>query len=529
MSVANVPEAEAFVSVMTPKLQAIQDVRMLKGAELVDNLILLRFLSLAKIKDVLQSQSGIDFYWLRADPTPSNLKDIAAKHHVIIESGKWIVYVPLGVDLDTALLEIDIPSVSLTYKYIADCNYAMLKYGLSGETLTSKFANLNPLLVFRRIVADAIETGTTDIHFVSTYVDKVARQFVRYRIQNSLVDSKFKLDAALTKEILFQAISKLSTVSVSDLDSGSGITTDVTDIFDDGSTDLRITAHRVAAGFMCTIRIQSLNTTSLHVDELGMPAKDTSLIREIASHRTGLTFVTGKMRSGKNTTIFAMVNELVDLPIQIVEYSNPIETLMPYPQFDYKGDVDELVTKMALAKKMDIDVAVLNEIPNREVAFAARDLVNSAVGVFTTTHLDRVWNIPLKLQEFYGEDYKTVISQLNAVINQRMFRRWHVKDAEKRILDRDKGQFEAAAWRAGVRNYFVPRNLEDVTYTLQPLAEIVVFTDEMKHAMLEFDSPWKAEQMIRLNIQKEHGTLEDKVADYINKGYFSLEEFSYLF
>ena len=62
-----------------------------------------------------------------------------------------------------------------------------------------------------------------------------------------------------------------------------------------------------------------------------------------------------------------------------------------------------------------------HEIPDKSIVFGIQDLVNSSIGVITTTHLDRIWNLPYKLKEYFGETYKDMISQINGVVNQKMF------------------------------------------------------------------------------------------------------------
>ena len=66
-------------------------------------------------------------------------------------------------------------------------------------------------------------------------------------------------------------------------------------------------------------------------------------------------------------------------------------------------------------------------------------------------------------------------------------------------------------------------------YSLQPLCEILVITDEMKTAMLNFEELWKAEQMMRSHIERAHGTIENKLAAYINNGWCSLDEMRRIF
>lgn len=498
----------------------------LHGATLVDNLILLRFIDLSDIQEVLRTKYKMPFYWLNFDPTPPELKDIAQRYEVLLqrETDRMIVYIQLGKQLDNAALLVDIPNYKMQYVFIADCNYRIVTTGASTSVLSYQLADFRPLLVLRRLLIDCNENGGTDLHFVSTYVNKVPSHKIQYRIKRELHDSEFLMDLDLMQKVTQATVAKLSSASASDLDSVQGVTTDIANVFGDGTTDVRLTGMKDQAGLYVVMALQTVTTTNLTVDRLGFPSVDIAMIRDIARRRTGLTLVTGEMRSGKNTTIFAMLNEIKDLPIRIVEYSNPVENRMDFVQTNYKGDIENLKNYLRLAKKQDIDIAVLNEIPNAEVAFAVRDLVNSSIGVVTTTHLNRVWHIPNKLSEFFGKDYKTIISQLNAVINQKMFRRWTCPNMQKRVLQPQLGDFEKFAYRCGVRQYFVPLDASQVRHSLQPLVEILILTDEQKTAMLNFDELWRAEQMIRNHVERTHATIENRLAQYINEGICSLEE-----
>lgn len=513
-------------------VQALKSIKAeaLTGSELVDNLILLQFVELRDIQTVLREKYGMSFFWLRTDTTPEEYKAIAEKHNVIIERGRtMVVYIPLGQEVDDALLQIDIPQYEIVYRYVADCNVRLLRTGLSPHTLSSKLAKFRPLLVFRRLIMDCHSLAGSDLHFVSYYVNKQPVHKIEYRIKSEVFPSKFEIDLDMMQQIILAVIGKLTPASVMDVDSNKGVTTEVRDLFGDGTTDLRITSTHDDAGFFTVFTIQTTNTTTMNVDELGFPKQDVAVIRQLAARQTGLTLVTGEMRSGKNTTIFAMLNEIVGGPLRIVEYSNPIENHMPFPQINYRGDTELLKEYMRMAKKQDINIAVLNEIPNAEVAFAVRDLVNSAIGVITTTHINRVWHLPVKLREFFGVDYKTIISQLNACVNHKMFRRWSGPNMQKRSLVKEQSDFNLFCYTAGVRQYFVPEDVSKVTFDYQPLVEIMVFTDAMKTAMLNFDEVWRAEQMIESHIRQAHATLENRVAEYINAGIMPLEEMRRLF
>lgn len=95
---------------------------------------------------------------------------------------------------------------------------------------------------------------------------------------------------------------------------------------------------------------------------------------------------------------------------------------------------------------------------------------------------------------------------------------------QKRVLQPTIDDFSKFAYKCGVRQYFVPMDKSKVKYSLQPIVEIWVVTDEQKTAMLNFEEMWRAEQMIRLHFEKTHSTIENKLAQYINSGVCSLEE-----
>ena len=505
----------------------------LKGSELIDNLLLLEFCTQEEVQRVLRDVYGIPFAWLNMDMTPPEYREIADRHHILIRKGRaLVVYIPLGQVVDDALLQVDIPNYEINVQFIADCNYKSLRSALPLDLISMQVAPFRPLLVFRRLIIDCIEIGGTDVHFQSTFVNKVATHRILNRVRKRLDPSRFMIDFDMMQKIIQAVIGKLSSASTADIDSDRGVTTDVRALFGDGSCDLRITSRRCEAGYYSVFTVQTVNTTNMTIDELGFPASDIELIRDIATRRTGLTLVTGEMRSGKNTTIFAMLNEIIKEPIRIMEFSNPIENHMDIIQFNYRGDLDLLQHMMKTVKKQDCDIAILNEIPNSDVAFAVRDLVNSAICVITTTHINRVWNLPNKLREFFGQDYKTIISELNAVINQKMFlKRPTLQGLQKRALVKEQGPFELYCYRYGVRQYFVPADApkEQHSFKLQPLTEILVFTDSMKTAVYNFDEIWKGEQMIRSQITQQNGRLETKVAQYINDGWMPLEEMRKLY
>ena len=175
----------------------------LHGAELIDNLILLKFLELYDVKQVIETKYRVPFVWLNIDPTPPELKQIAERYEVFLQRQKevMICYLPFGRQLDQATLQIDIPNYRLRFVFIADANYNLVRTGHSDKTLSMQIANFRPLLVYRRLVIDCTERGGTDLHFKSVYVDKVPAHYIYYRIKREMVQSPFSIDYDMMQKI----------------------------------------------------------------------------------------------------------------------------------------------------------------------------------------------------------------------------------------------------------------------------------------------------------------------------------------
>lgn len=499
-------------------------------AYLADNLFLLKYLTFDEIAEVIQNKYSEELVWLDNDPTPSSLLAVCKHYGVMVDiSTICTVFIPLGTKINKADFELQFMRYKFEYKYVLNCNMTAIRTGLPIDIISYDLFDFRPLLTLRRLLMDCITNNGTDIHFVSSYYDKQPVNKIQYRIQRELHDSLFKIDGIAMQKLVNKLISLKSTTSPIDLDSLSGITTDVSNIFDDDTIDLRVTGSRVSAGFYIVIAIQQINTTSKNLDELGLFEQDVKKLRYLSDKNEGLILNTGKMRSGKNTTIFALINEKIKKPIRIMEYSNPVEVRMNFPQVNYKGNTDALKNLMRLAKKEDIDYAILNEIPNKEVAFAVRDLVNSAIGVITTTHLNRVYHLPYKLQELYGADYKNIISQLTAVINHRMFRKQVLETPKLIQLSNPTSKFEEFAKDMGVYQYYEPNPGTTRKLELQPIVEILILSEDLKTELLNHTSLYESETRIHEFVSAHDETIEVKLVRGINMGIFPLQELRQLF
>lgn len=406
-------------------------------------------------------------------------------------------------------IELSLENYEVNYLAVTPYNYKEL----IGEQDNCISFNCN--IMFKRLLLEALKLKATDLHFCVEHVDLEPTYPVKYRKNGNLYKMDlFELDADMNKSIISSLIESKTNANSLDLTTPAGVTTISDDPLNNGELELRIAANKVKGGWHCVIRIQTKETFSFNIGSLGFPEDVQDCLTELTTRSSGIVFITGAIRSGKNTTAFAMINEIVKRPLKIVSYESPVEVEMPFTQVDYYGDTDTLLNAVRLAKKQDVNVAYINELPNKDVAFAVQDLVNSSVYVITTMHVDRIWHLPYKLKEYYGDSYKDVISQITAVINQKMFGVACPHCIEHKLVGDLKPSLANFFKEHGVTSVAVNRGCDIcggtglVDGANQPYVEYLMFTPELKSELLGCEHPYEMEEVLKKAVMGAHRSLE---------------------
>lgn len=441
--------------------------------------------------------------------------------------------------LDQTNLELDLKQFKeIEIVNITDVNFRELsEYGYRPK--------YDPMILFKRILIEVIKLNGTDLHFGVIHRNMRAEYPIQYRVNGDLYDlDLFTLDKELNHSIISTLVETKTSANSLDLSLPDGITANSSDILDNGNVELRIAANKVKDGLQCVIRIQEKKTFSYTIDSLGFSKEAQDFLMWLSKKRSGITLITGAIRTGKNTTAFALANEMIKYPIKMIDYSSPIEVLMPFNQVDYLADENNLLACVHLAKKQDVNVAFLNEIPSKEVAFAVKDLVNSSIHVITTIHMDRIWHLPYKLNEYYGDSYKDVISQINGVMNQKMFDVMcpNCREVYPTSSIRDLAK-KAFLEERGLQNVWVAKGCEKCISTVkhsghnktgsviganQPYVEFLRFDDKLKSRLLACDHAWQMEEIIKEVVRENKNTLEDTMFDGIQRGVLDYNALDYI-
>src|SRR4029079_9826865 len=93
---------------------------------------------------------------------------------------------------------------------------------------------------------------------------------------------------------------------------------------DGQAVDLRVSTLPAAHGEKVVIRILDARATVLALDALGLPDADAARLDAMLDAREGLVLVTGPTGSGKTTTLYAALRQVMRRGVNVVTVEDPV-------------------------------------------------------------------------------------------------------------------------------------------------------------------------------------------------------------
>ena len=195
----------------------------------------------------------------------------------------------------------------------------------------------------------------------------------------------------------------------------------------EGDAETRISTFPTIFGEKCVIRLFAGSNRFRHVDDLGFSVELESALKMALERRGGMILITGPAGSGKTTSIYACLREIVERaaePRSVATLEDPVEAVMPgvaqsqirpVAGFDYETGLKSLL-------RQDPEVIAVGEIRDRVTAQVAMQAALTGHLILTTFHAGSAAEAINRLLEMGLEPYQ-VRSGLVAVLNQRLFRR----------------------------------------------------------------------------------------------------------
>ncbi|HEX3082146.1 MAG TPA: GspE/PulE family protein [Candidatus Saccharimonadia bacterium] len=243
--------------------------------------------------------------------------------------------------------------------------------------------------------------------------------------------------------------------------------------------DLRIAISPVVWGEQVVIRLLDKTGTVLTLESLGFRGRAARLIGEGIHRPHGMTLSTGPTGSGKSTTLYAVVQELKDVSINIVTLEDPVEYKMDgINQIQVNGDVGlTFASGLRSILRQDPNVVLVGEIRDKETADLAVQAALTGHVVLSTIHTNSAAGVLPRMLDMGIEPF-LIASTINTVIGQRLVRKLCEKCKES--FETNEAQTKSVRDTLGM---VLPKTKseaekvrKDVGYDVLPLADEESYT-----------------------------------------------------
>lgn len=190
------------------------------------------------------------------------------------------------------------------------------------------------------------------------------------------------------------------------------------------SIDLRVSVVPGQFGEGVVIRLLDPAASLQELEQLGYPSGVTDIARTALTKPHGLILVTGPTGSGKTTSLYAFLRQLIDGERKILTIEDPIEYRLPGIAQSQTNQAIGVTFASALRAflRHDPDVVMVGEIRDPETARTAVQAAMTGHLVLSTLHTNDAPSAVLRLLDMGVEDY-LLASTLVAVVGQRLVRR----------------------------------------------------------------------------------------------------------
>lgn len=204
--------------------------------------------------------------------------------------------------------------------------------------------------------------------------------------------------------------------------------------------DVRVATLPVRYGERITMRLLETGSSRMSLDDLGLFEEQLKQLKRILARPHGLVLLTGPTGSGKSTTLYAAIQELLQgSPLNILTVEDPIE-------YETEGisqvEVDSS-DKVNFAKALrsllrhDPDVVMIGEIRDTESLDAAVKAALTGHLVLSTLHTNDAASAVTRLRDM-GLEPHLIAATLRLSVAQRLVRKLCPECAESYEMSREE-------------------------------------------------------------------------------------------
>ncbi|WP_243155158.1 GspE/PulE family protein [Romboutsia sp. CE17] len=362
--------------------------------------------------------------------------------------------------------------------------------------------------LFEDILASAVRENASDIH-IEPFKDYMV---IRNRIDGELKEvSKFNIDLypALASVIKLEAHMDITEKRLPqdgrvDLDINGSI------------IDVRVSTIPTIYKEKIVLRILNRNSFLKTTEELGFSKDAIKIIGNIINKKSGILLVTGPTGSGKTTTVYSILNELLNTSKNIMTIENPVEYKMDgINQIQVNSKIGLTFDKgLRAILRQDPDIIMVGEIRDIETAKIAVRAAITGHLVISTMHTNDSISSIARLIDMQIPTY-LINSSLIGVISQRLVRKLCTKCSHDiSIVDNDgnKVNTKVAIGCDECNNGYIGR---------VPIYEILEINDDIK---LSISKMKDSKEIKEIAIKNGMITFEDTYKKLVEEKIITIEE-----
>ena len=277
-------------------------------------------------------------------------------------------------------------------------------------------AERSAVSVLERVIARAAADGASDIHFEPRQDDLR----IRCRIDGTFRDLAL-FELALAPAVIAR-IKVLSNMDVAEhrLPQDGRFSAAI----GDQRLDVRTSTYPTVHGEKAVLRLLDSSGLRLQLDRIGLSGSAVSSLRELIHRPEGIVLITGPTGSGKTSTLYAALAELVATGKNIVTIEDPVEYALPGVNQGQTNDKAGFTFAKGLRAvlRQDPDVIMVGEIRDTETLETAIEASLTGHLVLSTLHTNSAVATVARLVEMGLERYLLASSVL-AIVAQRLVRK----------------------------------------------------------------------------------------------------------
>jgi len=288
---------------------------------------------------------------------------------------------------------------------------------LEAEINRSKLINL-----FEATLVEAVRQGASDIHIFPNNQKKVE---IHFRIDGRL--TRWHVEDKVHPEA-FIAVIKDQSINVDRFERDAAQDGFIQRWIDDHLIRFRVSVLPIANALedlrseSIVIRVLDDRKVIKDLRLLGLNKKALERFERAIRQPHGMVIVTGPTGSGKSTTLYAALHQVVSPEVNVLTIEDPVEYIIPgvrQIKLNHKLGLEEALRAIL---RHDPDIVMVGEMRDRQTAELAIKLANTGHLTFSTLHTNDAPSAVSRLYKMGIEPF-LIAYAINLVVAQRLIRK----------------------------------------------------------------------------------------------------------